>query len=346
MAADYGYGVFTARYGNIYTARQFLQTIKRAYGLFVPRDDAWLAPNGRVVDPYRPRIQPDGFSCQEELIADRAQHFAAIRRAIEEARVFVFTLGLTEAWFNKSDGAVYPLCPGVAGGVFDDAQHGFANLGVMEVIADLSESIALMRERNPDLRLILTVSPVPLVATMEDRSVLASTTYSKSVLRVAAEEVAARYEGVDYFPSYEIITGNHTRGRYFDDDLREVTAEGVAHVMRLFLRHYGTAAARPTSMSHPSSTEQRQSEHDGVKRELAELAEAMCDEMTLDAASAPVPATPTADEAAPAHHATNTAEARSAWDLLSGASPPSQPSVLPPMLQPPKGLWSWFRRRH
>ena len=50
---------------------------------------------------------------------------------------------------------------------------------------------------------------------------------SKSVLRVAAEQVAKAFEGVAYFPSYEIITGNFNRGQYYGPDLRDVTEAGV-----------------------------------------------------------------------------------------------------------------------
>src|SRR3954471_8029833 len=33
-AQEFNYGVFTARYGNIYTAAQLLQLLRRAYGTF------------------------------------------------------------------------------------------------------------------------------------------------------------------------------------------------------------------------------------------------------------------------------------------------------------------------
>lgn len=82
--------------------------------------------------------------------------------------------------------------------------------------------------------MILTVSPVPLVATMSGEHVLSATTYSKSVLRVAAQEAMDAYENCWYFPSYEIITGPQARGLYFRDDLREVSVHGVDHVMRVF----------------------------------------------------------------------------------------------------------------
>src|SRR5579863_2386315 len=176
IAQQFGYGVFTARYGNIYTSRQLIQLLRRAYDLFQPEDDVWPHRDGRFIDPFRPRIQPDGFASMAEYRADRRQHFAAIRRAIEELDVFVFTLGLTEGWTSRSDGAAYPLCPGVAGGDFDEARHVFTNLRVPEVINDLNDAIELIRTHNPSARFIFTVSPVPLVATAEPHSVLLSTT--------------------------------------------------------------------------------------------------------------------------------------------------------------------------
>ena len=169
----FNYGTYSARYGNIYTTRQLIQLLKRAYGEWSPADDAWVSPDGKIIDPYRPEIQPDGFVSVSELHDDRKQHFAAIRRIVEDSDVFVFTLGLTEVWLNN-DGAAYPVAPGVAGGEFDPSRHTFLNMNVMEVLADLQEAIAFARARNPRLRFVLTVSPVPLVATAEDRSVLGS----------------------------------------------------------------------------------------------------------------------------------------------------------------------------
>jgi hypothetical protein len=56
---------------------------------------------------------------------------------------------------------------------------------------------------------------------------------------VAAQALADADPLVDYFPAYEIVTAPHTRGAYFGPDAREVTRQGVRHVMRVFLKHYG-----------------------------------------------------------------------------------------------------------
>lgn len=232
----YNYGTFSARYGNLYTSRQLVQTFKRAFGKFTPLENYWFE-NGCYIDPFRPVIQPNGFATLEEFKIDKDKHFAAIRKIFEELDYFIFTLGLTEYWYHVSDGAALPLCPGVCGGVFDDKKYQFGNLGVSEVLADMEEFYELLKSINLKAKIILTVSPVPLAATAENKHVLVSTTYSKSVLRVASEIFADKYSDVAYFPSYEIITGNYNRGSYYCDNLRDVLEHGVEHVMRLFLKH-------------------------------------------------------------------------------------------------------------
>lgn len=265
------FGVFSARYGNVYTARQLLQLFDRAHGAFTPKDRAWTRLDGKLADPFRPQVEPDGFATLDELEASRAAHLAAVRELFESLDVFVFTLGLTEAWRSRLDGAVYPVAPGVAAGGWDPKLHEFVNFGVAEVASDLQAFLERLLGVNPKARVILTVSPVPLVATYEDRHVLVATTYSKSVLRAAADEVARRNPACDYFPAYEIVTGNHARGGYFEDDLRSVRQEGVDHVMRMFVAHYADGAPRPVLSEE-------------LLKENARAGEIVCDEEAIDAA--------------------------------------------------------------
>ena len=271
-AAAANYGVFSARYGNIYTTRQLLQLFDRAYGVFSPSLSAWRGTNGSYVDPFRPRIQPDGFASEADLLADRTSHLACVRRLFEELDVFVFTLGLTESWEHKASQAALPLAPGVAAGDWDPAQYEFRNYSVEEVQRDLAGFIDRLRSVNPSCRIVLTVSPVPLMATYEERHVLVSTCLSKSVLRVAAE-ACARRPGVCYFPAYEIVTGPHAGGRYFEDDLRSVTKSGVSHVMRVFFSHFTEPIA-----GHPEAEAETLSY---VEAELAAVRDIVCDEEAL-----------------------------------------------------------------
>lgn len=238
IALQFGYGVFSARYGNIYTARQLIQLFDRAHGVFAPDETAWES-NGRWYDPFRPYVEPGGFATLDNLLDDREGHFASVRRMFRELDLFVFTLGLTECWECRKDGAVLPSCPGASNiGRFDFERYNFRNLTAGEVTEDLKAFVDRLQRVNPSAKVLLTVSPVPLIATMEERSVIVSNAYSKAALRVAADEVVRAHSNVYYFPSYEIITSNYSRAAYYESDFREVKAEGVDCVMSLFLRHY------------------------------------------------------------------------------------------------------------
>lgn len=276
VRAKNNYGLFSARYGNIYTARQLWQLFQRAYGNFEPGEQVWQEADDVFLDPFRPTTQPGGYISAEELDADRRQHLAAVRAMFETLDVFVFTLGLTECWRSREDGAVFPLCPGVEGGKFVPDKYEFYNQPVEDVVDDLIGFRDALAAVNPSAQIVLTVSPVPLVATADPGAhVLAATTYSKSVLRVAAETLRRKFGNVHYFPSYEIITGAFNRGSYYAPDLRNVVENGVAHVMRLFMAHATGSEAGPTSAPAPRAEDK----HLQIAQALVEVE---CDEVALD----------------------------------------------------------------
>ena len=269
----HNYGTFSARYGNLYTVRQLVQLFDRAFGTFVPVERTWRNPDGLFVDPYRPRIEPKGRATPEEVLAEADRHLALVREMFETLDIFVFTLGLTESWRVKADGAVLPLVPGAGGGVWDPERYEFVNWSAAEVTADLIAFTDRLAAVNPKARIILTVSPVPLVATYDGAHVVRATTYSKAVLRVAAEEAAAARTNVTYFPSYEIITSAGLAYKYFETDLRSVNSTGVDHVMRVFFRHFTPSAASPA----PAASHSWQ-----AMRDIAEGQKVICDEEEIE----------------------------------------------------------------
>lgn len=232
---------FSALYGNIYTARQLVQLAEEALGERKPLDVVWRRADGRFVDALRPGVFPRGFPDAAAVLNARESHVDAVRGLLSNCTLFIFTLGLTEGWRSTQDGTVYPLAPGVGGEPADAEAFEFHNFRYEEVLGDIRCVVSLMARVNRAARILLTVSPVPLTATYTDEHVLVATTHSKAILRAAASAAAAEHENVFYFPAYEIITGNFSRSRYFEDNLRTITPGGVAHVMRVFERAYGLA---------------------------------------------------------------------------------------------------------
>lgn len=246
--ARFGFGIYSARYGNIYTARQLLQLAQEAFGKYDPGDIAWRK-GPRYFDALRPGVEPEGLGSPEEVRAHRKQHLARVRDLLQSAGVFVFTLGLTECWTHKGSGAAYPTVPGSIAGAFDPSIHAFRNFGFRDIYDDFLSFRALVHEAqgHDRIKFLLTVSPVPLTATASGKHVLQATIHSKSVLRAVAGELEASLPDVDYFPSFEIVTNPWSHEDLFDANRRTVTEAGVATVMQTFTNAQAGASNEPAA---------------------------------------------------------------------------------------------------
>jgi hypothetical protein len=262
---------FSARYGNVYSVRQALQLLLRSEG-WEPKDSIWER-HGCYFDAFRPSVFPEGFQSKAELLSERSKHLKACWSLFRTCDVVVFTLGLTESWMSTIDGAIYPTAPGVIAGQFDRSKYRFVNFTVSQTLADLSSFCAHLQSINSKVRIILTVSPVALNATYETSNCLVSSTYSKAVLRAAAAEIANQYSFVEYFPSYEIVNNPQNHGRYFEDDLRQVSPIAVQHVMRVFAHHW--LSSSPTDFKAITNAKNSTYEHE-------KIGEIICDEDLLD----------------------------------------------------------------
>ncbi|MGB0411298.1 MAG: GSCFA domain-containing protein [Pikeienuella sp.] len=250
VARRFGYRMYSARYGNIYTARQMVQLLQETAGVFTPAEPVWRRViNGRerFFDSQRPAIEPDGLASEQAVLEHRARHLSAVSRAVATADVFVFTLGLTEAWVHRQAGDVYPTAPGAIAGEFDPEVYAFKNFTVDEVFRDFARFRRFVRRIRPRARFVLTVSPVPLTATASGKHVQVASTYSKAVLRAVAGMAYDRFSDVDYMPSYEIITSPANHGVYFEANKRSVTPQGVAAAMDAFMSGHARAKTRTRS---------------------------------------------------------------------------------------------------
>jgi hypothetical protein len=264
-AKRFGYGTYAARFGNIYTVRQFRQLLEEMLGLFTPALPIWER-DGRYWDALRPGVEPEGLASPDDVAEMRAQHLGAVAKAVSEADVIVFTLGLTEAWEHRDSGTVYPTAPGTIAGVFDPDIFAFRNHGVAEILEDFTAIEQMLAEINPDLKWLLTVSPVPLAATATADHVLAATTRSKAVLRVACDMWCDSSDRIDYFPSYELVMSPAHPTGAFAPDLRSVRPEVVEAIMALFLAAHGLPPAAPTDAPDARAED-----------------EAICEDVLLDA---------------------------------------------------------------
>ena len=238
LHAAHGYGLFSFRTGNIYSPVLLHQWTRWAFEPDSISTEVWQ-DGDRFFDPFRPSVHPIGFESAEAVMASRKITADCVRQAIIQAKVFIYTPGLTETWINTDSHEIYPACPGTVRGTFDPAVHRCVNVGFEAGKAALSRAFEIMKVHNGELKMLLTVSPVPITATVTDAHVLSASTYTKSVLRAIAGEFANATPDTDYFPSYDLVSAAMLPDQYFDTNRRTITPAGVEKVMQRFFDGLG-----------------------------------------------------------------------------------------------------------
>ena len=219
----------SARYGAVYTTAQLRQCFGRAFGQFCPVE-RWWHWRDLVVDPYRARL---AWHSEAKAEASLVKHLDAVRRVVETAEVLICTVGLSETWRHQTDGSAYWRLPLT----YDPAQHEFHRLDPAENLQNLEQTYAVLREHNPTLQLVVTLSPVPLTQTFADESLAVADSYSKASLRVALHEFCTRHPEVIYFPAYEMVRDLEIDP--WQEDRRHVKLEVVRRIMQRFMDTLG-----------------------------------------------------------------------------------------------------------
>jgi hypothetical protein len=120
-----------------------------------------------------------------------------VRREIRQANFVVLTLGVSLIPIYRETGD-YCSAKNLKE-LIGTGTVSMKMLSVAETVADLTALIGLIRSDSPGIRIVLTLSPVPLSAAV-GASVFAQDCISKSVLRAAINEVL----GITYWPTYEL----------------------------------------------------------------------------------------------------------------------------------------------
>ncbi len=187
---------------------------------------------------YDPHTTPTlNFVGLEETLERRAL-IQTVTKRIRTCRAVVVTLGLAEVW-RDVQADVYLNCTPIPS-LFktQPGRYEFHLTSFAQNWANLEAIYALLSQYgHPDVRIVVTVSPVPLMNTFSTMDIVVANTWAKSLLRAVAQEWAIAHDNVDYFPSYEIVQSSD-RAAAWERDLRHVNGAGAQHIMELFLQNY------------------------------------------------------------------------------------------------------------
>lgn len=133
----------------------------------------------------------------------------------------VFTLGTNHVYVERATGEIVDNCQKRPQREFEERE-----LTVEECADALREAITLLRQANPKVNVIITVSPIRYAKYGYHGSQL-----SKAVLLLATDKVIKEEgERVYYFPAYEIVNDELRDYRFYKADMLHPNEQAVEYI--------------------------------------------------------------------------------------------------------------------
>lgn len=157
---------------------------------------------------------------------------------VRDCRIVIITLGLSEMWYDSDTGMVLNCAPPQAAWTAFPDRFRFKVATCAETLGELEAIHALLARHCPaDWQVVVTVSPIPLLATFREVDIVVANAASKAILRAAVDQWAAAHDNVHYFPSYEMILNSSAKGTWLED-FRHCSIDVIARVMNVFLNEF------------------------------------------------------------------------------------------------------------
>lgn len=148
----------------------------------------------------------------------------------------IITLGTNHVYILKETGQIVDNCQKRPQSLFEEKE-----LTIDECADYIRRTIAMLRQRNADVRIILTVSPIRYAKYGYHRSQLSKGTLLLAIDKVLQDEEADR---VTYFPAYEIVNDELRDYRFYASDMLHPSEQAVEYIYERFADTFFTDATR------------------------------------------------------------------------------------------------------
>lgn len=171
-------------------------------------------------DRFRAVVNPFGVMYNPASVLHTVERYEG-----EPPEVAVLTLGTNHVYILKETGEIVDNCRKRPQRLFREEL-----LTVDGCLDYLSRAVETLLSRNPDVRVVVTVSPIRYAKYGFHGSAL-----SKAVLLLAADRLVAAYpDVVEYFPAYEIVNDELRDYRFYAEDMLHPSQQAVAYIWERF----------------------------------------------------------------------------------------------------------------
>lgn len=161
----------------------------------------------------------------KNLLDDRSRES---KQSLISSRWMIITLGTMYVYKNLENGKIVANCHKAPKTAFER----FA-LSSVEIIEDYFDTMEVVRSINPDMKVILTVSPVRHV-----RDGLVENNISKATLLQSVNEIVAKDPNTFYFPAYELMVDVLRDYRFYKEDMIHPNEQAIQYIWDRFVEAF------------------------------------------------------------------------------------------------------------
>jgi len=172
------------------------------------------------------------YSCHSSIWANSKDELknklqglqTSVANDLKESKLLILTFGTAFLYQLADSGKAVANCHKQAKNTFT---KGLSS--PLEIQAVFQSFYSELKKQNPDIQILLTVSPVRHI-----RDGVHNNNVSKSALLLACEEIQNTFENVHYFPAYEIVLDELRDYRFFEKDRVHPNEEARDYVWQKF----------------------------------------------------------------------------------------------------------------
>ena len=174
-------------------------------------------------EKFRAIVNPYGVMYNPASILHTVQRLVADAADLKSVKVAFLTLGTNHVYRLKETGEIVDNCQKRPQTLFQEEA-----LSVDECDDYLQQTVDVLHQQNPEMHIVLTVSPIRYRKYGYHGSQL-----SKATLLLATQKVDA-----DYFPAYEIVNDELRDYRFYKEDMLHPSDQAVTYIWERFTDSY------------------------------------------------------------------------------------------------------------
>ncbi|MFW5960303.1 MAG: GSCFA domain-containing protein [Chitinivibrionales bacterium] len=164
------------------------------------------------------------FKEKEKTLESINRSFRAGADQLEKADFLIVTFGTAFAYTHIDTGRRAANCHKMPSESFRREL-----LSVKEIVAKWQALIKRLQKHNPEIRIIMSVSPVRHI-----RDSMHENQVSKSVCHLSVYKLCSAFENIEYFPSYEILIDELRDYRFYKRDMIHLSETAKEYIWSKF----------------------------------------------------------------------------------------------------------------